>query len=344
VPEGFVLYDGAMSFSSLLRSIGQRVAALRQQPLLHWLLPPGALFLLLLLLGLLPFVLCGLKALLMPLLLQSPALLKGDELALPIVFYIKVGAFLALSGLALAQLGFRLTVIYTTAWSQYYPRPHALHVEFQPDFRYSFLALLQWYGYCLLRLIIPTLAGMALFALVLWLELFGFNLLMDTPLIGWPIFFIIGLFIVMMLALLIVLLMVNSAKGLLTATYGTCAVITEPLRSPAVLFARCSRLTAYSPLVWGVWLLKVLLGLALLSATAWLLLSVNLQQLLAFNAPWLTIVVLEVALWLAWVLLGAYQFMAYYKALQTYYASLPASVIQRFSPPLASGSFPVAKA
>ena len=301
--------------------------------LYYWLLPPKVVPLLVAWLLLLPLTLLGGKLLLEPLLGQADQLLHGEALSLPLLYYLKAGTFGLLAVLGLGQIGLRLQLVYTSAWASYFDRPHPLHVDFHSEARYSFLALLRWLVYRFTRIVLPSVITVASVFLLLWVELTLFSWWMDTPLFRLPMFFILALFLTQLAMLFALIISGNGLWEWGASCYGTCTAITEPFKSPAVVFNRSLRIIKQSPLIWGyhvgLWVYSLLCGAGVLG----LFWFFDLHDLVTSVLPWGSILAFEAGLFLVWAGLGFFRFSVYVQALKRYYSQLPLPVKDAFSPP-----------
>jgi hypothetical protein len=283
---------------------------------------------------LLPITLLGGKLLLTPLLGQADQLLHGEALTLPLFYYVKSGAFSILAILGLGQLWLRLQLAYTSAWASYFKRPHPLHVDFHPEARYSFLALLRWIIYRFVRIVLPSLTIITSVVLLLWVELTLFSWWMDTPLFRLPLFFILALFATQLSLLFALIITINGLWEWGASCYGSCITITEPFKSTAVVFERSLRIIKQARLIWvyhlGLWVFS-LLCTASVFGLFWFF---DLHEVVTHIKPWYTILAVESGLFLVWVGLGFFRFFSYVTALKHYYSNLPLPVKEAFSPPM----------
>jgi hypothetical protein len=301
--------------------------------LYKWLLPPKAFPLVVAWLLLLPLSLLGGKQLLEPLMGQADQLLHGEALSLPLLYYIKAGTFGLLAILGVGQIWLRLQLVYTSAWASYYERPHPLHVDFHPEVRYSFLALLKWLAYRFIRIVLPSIITIASVVLLLWVELTLFSWWMDTPLFRLPLFFILALFLTQLAGLFALIISSNGLWEWGASCYGSCIAITEPFKTPTLVFNRSLRIIKQTKLIWGYHL--GLWGFSLLSGAGvfGLFWFFDLHDVVTSFLPWGSILAVEGCLFIAWAGLGFFRFFAYVQALKNYYAQLPLPVKEAFSPP-----------
>ena len=299
----------------------------------YWLLPTKALPLILLWLCLLPIVLLGGKLLLEPLLAQLDPILHGESISLPLLYYLKVGSFGLLSVLGLGQLWLRLQLAYTSAWASYFQRPHPLHVDFHPEARYSFIALLRWLAYRFIRIVLPSLLTISGVWGLIWLELTLFSWWMDTPLFRLPIFFILALFLTQLAGLFAVIISFTSLWEWAASCYGSCATITEPFKPPAVMFNRSLRIIKTAKLVWIYQIGILLFSILCVASVFGLCWFYDLHQVITDITPWWQILPIEIGLLIIWAGLGFFRFFTYIQALKQYYAQLPTPVKEAFTPP-----------
>jgi hypothetical protein len=301
--------------------------------LYRWILPAKAIPLVVTWLLLLPITLLGGKLLLEPLIGQADQLLHGEGVMLPLMYYLKAGAFATLAILGLGQLWLRLQLVYTSAWASYFDRPHPLHVDFHPEVRYSFLALLRWLTYRFVRIVLPSLITIASVVLLLWAELTLFSWWMDVPLFRLPIFFILALFLTQLAVLFAIIITGNGLWEWGASCYGSCIAITEPFKPPAVAFNRSLRIIKQSPLIWGYHIGLWVFTLLCITSIFGLFWFFNLHDVVTSILPWGSILAIESGLFLAWAGLGFFRFFAYVQALKHYYSNLPLPVKEAFSPP-----------
>ncbi len=299
----------------------------------YWLLPRKALPLIVLWLGLLPVVLLGGKLLLEPLLGQLDQILHGESISLPLLYYLKTGSFTVLSVLGLGQLWLRLQLAYTSAWASYFKRPHPLHVDFHPEARYSFIALLRWIAYRFIRIVLPSVLTISGVWGLVWLELTLFSWWMDTPLFRLPIFFILALFLTQLAGLFAIIIATTGLWEWTASCYGSCATITEPFKPPAVMFNRSLRIIKTAKLVWIYQIGIVLFSLLWVSSVLGLCWFYDLHQIITDITPWWHILPIEIGLLVVWAGLGFFRFFTYVQALQQYYHQLPTPVKEAFTPP-----------
>ena len=307
-------------------------------PLYRWLLPPKVLPLVVVWLLLLPITLLGAKLLLEPLIGQAYHLLHGEALTLPLLYYLKLSTFSTLALLGLGQLWLRLQLIYTSAWASYFERPDPLHVDFHPEVRYSFLALLRWILYRFIRIVLPSILTLSGVFLLLWVELTLFSWWMDTPLFRLPLFFILALFITQLAGVFALIILGNGLWEWGASCYGSCITITEPFKSPELVFDRSLRIIKQSPLIWGYQLGLWVLVLLCTTSVFGLFWFFDLHDVVTSLTPWGAILGVEASLFVAWAGLGFFRFFAYVQALKSYYNHLPLPIKEAFTPPVSLSS------
>lgn len=320
-------------------SAGGSLSPQTQGPRLKWsdwvrmLLPPGTPLLLLLVVVFLPLAMLTGESLFIPLFEELRLMGKGQLPNLPLVFFVKVLAFLLLCSLAVVQVLFRLEVLYFTAWSRYYPRPHPLHVDYQPDYRDSMISLMVWTFYRAARLLMPPAAFALALVVLSWAEFQLFNTLLANPAFNLPLSFIMGLFFLLLLGAALGISLLYSAWNGVMTLYGNCVAITEPDLPMPTVFDRSTRMALVTARILFLLPLLALSGLNVLLYAVWLMISFNIEDLLQQGDHWGTILLWGFLVFVGVVAYNGYKFFAYHKTLQQYYDRLPAVVKAQFVPP-----------
>ncbi|MDX2085303.1 MAG: hypothetical protein SFZ03_07940 [Candidatus Melainabacteria bacterium] len=328
--------EAASPLGSVALSQGATASRKNAPLILEMLLPPEALPLLALLVFLSPLALLTGESLLIPLIETIENLWKGDLQGLPSYFYLKLGAFALLSFLGLVQLLFRIKVIYLGVWARGLSRPHPLHVDYQPDAQLSMLALLNWNLYRWLMVFGPTLLLSTLTVGVSLAEFWWFNQTLGSSNMSLPIQFIVGLFVVLLLAMFTVFVFLNGFWTTAITVYGSVAAITEPDLPARTVYERCGRIAFFSPLVFVVYAgYAVFYGLLLVELVS-LFAVYNIQDLLSFQANYGLLLACEMVTLVFYLGLSYIRLLAYHHALVRYYAKLPRQLKEQFSTPPSS--------
>lgn len=305
-----------------------------------WILPPPAVPLVILLLIILPMALLAAQSLFLPLLEFVSSLLfagsEGGAASLPFHFFLKLGAFLVLAFFGLVQLVLRINAFYYSVWAKGFPRPHPLHVDYEPDNQQSMVALLNWKLYRLFGVMAPPLVLGAVTFLVGLGELYLFNLSTGLPFISLSIQFIVALFLFMVLSLFTGFAFLNSVWTFLTTVFGDIIAITEPDLPAKTVFDRAGRIAFASPMIlifypaYLVFLLGVVVEVYLLLSTY------TVQDLITLNVNIPLILGLEVLTLVCYLSLNYLRFYTYHHALARYYNNLPPYIKDRYAQNISS--------
>jgi hypothetical protein len=281
----------------------------------------------------LPVTLLASKELVTPMLNNVGAMASGEGLSLPLYYFVKLFCFMAISIPALLWCQLNLTYHYHTSWAGLFHRPHALHCDFHPHPDYSYWALLRWYGFRLLRLVLPFAGGCLMFAVLLALEVALFNLGFDSALLRLPIPFIVGLALLFFVGFFLLILGFVTLYQGLTSCYGTPAALCEPLKPPSVLMERSKRIALMTPWFWAYTALHGAWWLVVLVLVTYVLFNYQLIHLLQGKLSWGLCALVEVSLSVVMVGLNFLRFFAYHQSLSFYYDRLPSMIKQTYSPP-----------
>lgn len=304
---------------------------------MEMILPPKALPLLILFILLLPLALLAGESLLAPLLDWLPTVMSateaGNGLQLPIHFFFKLIAFALLSFFGLFQLLMRINMTYYATWARTFPRPHSLHVEYEPDESASMVALINWYLFRLLMVVGPPV-GLGLLTVGVGLLAFYFyNVVLANVPASLPIQFIVGLFIILLLGMFTVLALLNSLWTFATTIFGSVVAVTEPDLAAQSIFDRCGRIVFATPMVFGLYLATAVFVLLVLSESAALLYFYDIDTFLSPHANFPLIFGLEIFTLVAYLMLHYGRFFVYHQSLVQYYAKLPRQFKDQFHPP-----------
>lgn len=305
--------------------------------ILDMVLPTQAIPLLGLLLIVAPIVLLTGESLILPLIewMRIRMTVVGEVPFgdLPTYFFIKLITFLILAFLGGFQLLLRIKAIYYTSWAKAFPRPHALHCDYQTDSTNGVAALVQWKLYQMAMIILPPIVMSGVTFLVGLIELYLFNTFSDLSFVGLSIQLTIELFLIMMLGLFTLFAFLHSIWTALTTLFGDVIAVTEPdLPNPLVL-QRCGRIAFASNYVYLMFPLFLLFVAAVIGEISWLLMDVDIHQFISFKANVPLILAMEIVT-LVWYLgFNFFQFYTYHHGLMTYYAKLPPQLKECFTPP-----------
>lgn len=303
-----------------------------------WFLPPPALPLLVLLMIILPMALLAAQSLSIPLVeFLGSLVLSGSEgftASLPITFFIKLGAFIVLAFFGLVQLVLRINAFYYSVWARGFPRPHPLHVDYQPDSQQSMMALLNWKLYRFGNIVAPPVVlASVTFGLGL-LALYMFNVSSGLPFISLSIQFIVGLFLIMLFSMFTVFAFINSIWTFFTTVFGDIIAITEPDLPAKAVFERCGRIVFSSPMIYIFYLAYVVFLVGVLAEIVMLFMNYNIQDLIAFKMNFPLLFGVELVTLAFYLTLNYLRFYTYHYALSNYYNKLPQSLKDRYSAPV----------
>jgi hypothetical protein len=246
-------------------------------------------------------VLLGAKPFLMSLWHVLLELAQGKGLSIPFHFTVKGLAFALLGVGSLTLLRLRLEVAYLSHWSLTLPRPHSLHVDYNPLEPESVYALGRWGVYRFLQITALPSGIFCVMGASLYLQLWFLNTFLEAPFMDFPLIYMIGIFWIFLLGFLGLLALVYALWQAVASSLGACVVVSEPLQRLPVIWNRCKRLMLYrSSLAWQItawWLVDTLLHLAWLALSVWLLGHYDLKMLWTPLFPWLTILGGLVMLW-----------------------------------------------
>jgi hypothetical protein len=312
---------------------------------LDMILPPRAIPLLLLLLLITPIVILTAESLFIPLIdwartrMMAPAgTLEATMNDLPTYFFIKLAAFVILSFLGGFQLLLRIKSIYYTIWAKAFPRPHALHMDYQTDSDRAMLALIQWKLYQVSMIVLPPLVMGSITFIVGLVELYLFNTFSDLSFVGLSVQLTIELFLIMMLGLFTLFAFFNSIWTAITSLFGDIVSVTEPDLPNSIILQRCGRIAFSSPYTYILLPAYVLLVVGVLGEVIWLLSTVDIHQFISFQANVPFIMGMELVT-LAWYLGFSYlKFFTYHHGLSLYYRKLPSQLKDCFSAPPANSN------
>ncbi|MFM7390716.1 MAG: hypothetical protein ACKO34_08880 [Vampirovibrionales bacterium] len=281
----------------------------------------------------LPLGLLAFKQLLLPFMNHVDTVINGAGLGVPLYHSVKFLCFSAIALPTFAWCCLQLTYHYHAHWATFFDRPHPLHCDFHPHPDYSYWALLRWYGFRTLRLLLPFTGGCLVLALLLGLEGWLFNLGFDSPLLRLPLPFIVGLSLLAFVGFFLLILGFVTLYQVLTSCYGTPAAVCEPLKAPSLIMERSKRIALLTPWFWiyllgsGVWWVVVL------SLSSWMLVTYQLIHVLNASFPFGLCLLAELFLSLVVVGLGFVRFFAYHQSLVFYYDKLPTMIKQTYAPP-----------
>jgi hypothetical protein len=308
-----------------------------EKTFLECILPPQALPLLVLLLLILPMAILTAESLFIPLFEWLRSLfLSGPEAgatSLPFHFFLKLSIFLVLAFLGVVQLFLRINTLYFSVWAERFSRPHTLHADYHPDYQQSILSLLNWNIFRILTLAAPPLVLGVVTFLVGMLELYLFNLFSGLPFISLPIQFIVALFLMMILSLFTGFAFLNSIWTSFITVFGDVVAVTEPELSAKTIYDRCGRIAFSSPLVYVFYSAYFLFVVGILSELYLLLTTYDIQDLITFHVDFSLLLGMEVLTFALYLILNYLKFLTYHQALAFYYAKLPLSTKEQFTPP-----------
>lgn len=304
---------------------------------LSMLLPSGALPYMALLLLILPLAILTGESFVLPLFSHIKSILfpemEGMRTVLPARFFIKFGLYLFFIGLLFGQLLLRIRQAYVQVWVTAFPRPDRLHIHYAPHPVRSISAMVRWHGYRLM--VIFSLPLFLILATGLF-ALFSFSLMnqvMDLSTISLPAAITVFLFIGFLLALFTGTSVVNSIWMFMTTPFGDMVALTETDLLPRTIFERCRRIAFCSPWVFILYPINLLFWVAVMAGMGGLMYLFNIQDLLSFQFPLFTVMGIEVALLVAYVLINYFTLFTYHHALSRYYQSLPPAFRDRFTTP-----------
>ncbi|MBX2860569.1 MAG: hypothetical protein KTR14_05005 [Vampirovibrio sp.] len=313
--------------------------------LFDFLLPPQAVVLAGILILMTPMILLTGESLLLPLFEYAKTIfIPGSKTtlgALPFTYFLKLGAFLILTFFALIQLGLRLKTVYYTIWSVNFPRPHRLHVDYQPDSQQSMLALLNWYIYRVLVVVGPPLALALITTLVLVIQYTMFVTFIDQTFMSLPLQIIVAMFVMFVLMILTVYALIYSLWNMFTTVFGDVIAITEPDLPAKTAFDRSRRIAFKSPFTWFLYpCYAVFVGVVCYELFL-LFFHYDIHDLIGFKVNLPLILFLEVLTFAFYLLMNFFKFYTYHRSLAEYYDDLPPSFAQTFEepPPLWSEGF-----
>lgn len=300
-------------------------------------LPPQAVPLLLLILLVSPLVVLTAESLLLPLWewIKSALTLGSDSTytGLPILFFIKLVTFLILAFFGAVQLFYRLNTTYYTVWSRAFPRPHPLHVDYQPNPNQSIISLMGWCLYRTGTILLPPVGMATITVLVGLLEFYLFNLLSELPFISLSFQFTIQLFILLMLGMFTFFAILYSLWNVFTTMFGDIIAVTEPDLPNRTILERCSRVAFSSPSIWALIPAYALFGIVILAEVILLVILADIQDITAFRANFGAILGIEVLTLGLYLLVHYFKFYTYHHSLAVYYHKLPPQLKECFSPP-----------
>ena len=301
------------------------------------LMPPQALPLVLLLLVITPLVLLTADSLLSPIIeslnYQLSISNEGAYTELPLSLFIKLGLFAILAFLGCFQLLLRINTVYYATWSKVFPRPHPLHVDYQPDKYHSILSLMSWKLYRVAMIIGPPVIMALITFLVGVLELYIFNTFSELSYALMSIQFTVGIFILFMLGMVTVFAAFNSVWNIFATIFGDIISVTEPDLPNRDVFFRSGRVAFLSPYVYILFPAYFLFVLACGIEITILLNTTTIHDMISFQAN------IPVILLIGAVTLGCYlalnylRFYTYHHAMILYYNSLPKQLKECFTPP-----------
>jgi hypothetical protein len=297
------------------------------------LLPAPALPLLLLLLVVLPVGLLAAYSLLVPLAESVTSLFfKGTDAlyaTLPWFYYVKLAAFLLLGFFGVFQLLVRVQAYYYTIWAKRFPRPHPLHVDYQPDGQSSLMALLGWTVYRSVSLLGPPVLLGLLTAGLGVLEVYLLNMFSGLPFLSLPIQFIVAIFLFMLMCLFTGFACVNSLWAYFTTIFGDIVAVTEPELPSKTIYERCGRIAFASPLVYLYYPAHFLFVTGVLILLYLFLSTYTIKDLLTLQINIPLVLGLEVLVLGVFLILNFMKFYTYHSALANFYQKLPLEVKDR---------------
>lgn len=300
-------------------------------------LPPRAAPLLLLLVLILPLVALTAESLLLPVWeMIKTKLVPGGQYGidrLPFQFYFKLGAFLLLSFFGAFQLLMRINTIYYAMWSRIFPRPHPLHVDYAPDRQQSIISLMSWKLYRLMMILLPPVMVIGITIAAGALELYFFSSFNEQASVSLSIQFTIGIFIMLMLGMFSVFAVLNAVWNTFTTVFGDVIAITEPDLPNQFVYDRCNRVAFSSRFGYFLFPLYFLFIIALVAEIAWLLIAVDIQDFITFQANYGAIFGLELLTFAVYYILNFGKCYTYHYGLVNYYRKLPQQLKDCFDPP-----------
>lgn len=309
----------------------------KQITVFDMILPPQAVPMLALLFLITPLMLLTGESLFVPLIewLKSKMML-GNESAfdmLPFHFYVKLIAFLVLSFFGAFQLLLRINASYYSVWAKSFPRPHALHTDYHPHKFQSITALTQWKLYRMMMIVVPPVAAIGITTIVGLIEFYLFNVLGELPFISLSIQFTVGIFIMMILGMLCLFAVLNSLWNVFTTLFGDAIAVSEPELSPKVIYDRSNRIAFSSPTVYLLYPIYFLFCLLTLGLMIWLIVTVDVYDLLSFKANLPLIALCELLVFVLYWCMNYFRFYTYHQSLGGYYQKLPKQMKEFFSAP-----------
>lgn len=304
---------------------------------MDYLLPPQALPLIILLLLILPMAILTGESLFIPLAEWIKSLFtSGSDVgstSLPLYFFLKLAVFLVLTFFGLVQLIFRINTLYLMAWSSKFPKPHTLHVNYEPDLQLSPASLLNWSVYRLLMVVAPPLVMGVVTFLVGLLEVYLFNLFSGLPFISLPIQFIVAIFVSLLLCLFTGFACLNSVWTLFTTVFGDVIAVTEPELPAKTIYDRCGRIAFSAPLIYVFYVAYFIFLVGILVELYLLVANTDILDVVSFHANIPLILGIEAVTFGLYLVLSFIKFYTYHQALENYYVKLPQQFKERFSSP-----------
>ena len=141
-----------------------------------------------------PVVLLGAKPFLVSFWQVLLELAQGKGLSIPFHFTVKGLAFALLGVGSLTLLRLRLEVAYLSHWSLALPRPHSLHVDYNPREPESVYALGRWGLYQFLQITALPLGILCVMGVSFYLQVWFLNTFLEAPFMDFPLIYMIGIF------------------------------------------------------------------------------------------------------------------------------------------------------
>lgn len=312
-------------------------APTQQNTLLACFTPTMGLLAMGLLVLVLPMVLLTAESFVLPFIEASPLLNFGQDMSgqtqLPWHFYIKATVFFVLAIWLIGYLATQLKMAYFKPWAARFSRPDPLHVDYAPHPTASPQAVVQWKLHRFLVIMVPPLVMVGISFGMASAGLFAMNSALDLTTLALPSALTVFMFISIMLGIVTFLSVLNGMWLMVTTVFGDVAALLEPDIPARTVFERVRRIGFQSPLVWLLYpMVLVFWGLAVAFA-AWLLITYDVQDLVAWKFPWVAVLFYEFCLLILYLVLNYLSLYTYHDALARYYRSLPPAFRERFAEP-----------
>ena len=299
------------------------------------LLPPQTLLLLILLIVLLPLTILTGESLILPVIegFQVGFSFKSKVPSFPLSLWIKLLAFIVLMFMGFYQLLLRISTNYLSAWSQFFPRPDALHMDYHPNPQESQLATVNWHLYRSLVMFGPIVFIMVASSVLAGLSLFILTMVRGWLTIGMPLQMTVGVFSYMLLGMLFLLACGNMVWIGFISLFGSPISVTEPELNTKVVLERCQRIAFSSSWVWLMYPAFFLFGVMVILEVYTLTSYLDIQDVITFSVNWPLLLLFELLTLVAYLGLNFCRFFVYHDALQNYYAKLPKQFKDHFDSP-----------